>query len=294
MRDVLDRLHAASRELEGARDQSEVAQTAADLVLALTRSAQAVVALGGLGHELDRYDRSFSRVAGGSRSLTEAEVAELLAAAGLLPAGAASARGHSHGPAIGSLLRIHGQVIGALAVGRNAGYTDTERLAFEVFGSQVSAALSGSSSWDERWQSVERVERAHELAVQVLIALSSHAVKGRNLTDFYSRLARTVGDLVGATRVLFWRLGEDDMLSPIAGGYRVDPEFLVRLKPTRCEPGRDDLASQVVFNDLIFRASKTDQPPEFAYVLEILGVSSAISVPWRAGEERLGIGVGDW
>ena len=289
LRDVLDRLHAASRELEGARDQSEVAQTAADLVLALTRSAQAVVALGGLGHELDRYDRSFSRVAGGSRSLSDAEVAELLAAAGLLPAGAISARGRSHGPAIGSLLRIHGQVIGALAVGRNAEYTDTERLAFEVFGSQVSAALSGSSSWDERWQSVERVERAHELAVQVLIALSSHAVKGRNLTDFYSRLARTVGDLVGATRVLFWRLGEDDMLSPIAGGYRVDPEFLARLKPTRCEPGRDDLASQVVFNDLIFRASKTDQPPEFAYVLEILGVSSAISVPWRAGEERLGI-----
>ncbi|TMD94982.1 MAG: hypothetical protein E6I72_11655, partial [Chloroflexi bacterium] len=161
LRDVLDRLHAASRELEGARDNSEVAQTAADLVLALTRSAQAVVALGGLGHEFDRYDRSFSRVAGGSRSLSDAEVAELLAAAGLLPAGAISARGRSHGPAIGSLLRIHGQVIGALAVGRNAEYTDTERLAFEVFGSQVSAALSGSSRWDERWQSVERVERAH-------------------------------------------------------------------------------------------------------------------------------------
>src|SRR5712691_5798926 len=83
--DVLDRLHSASSDLEGARDATEVAQRAAEAVLALTRSAQAVVALGGVSHELERYDRYFARGADGARPPTEDEVAELLAAAGLLP-----------------------------------------------------------------------------------------------------------------------------------------------------------------------------------------------------------------
>src|SRR5690348_13573312 len=287
--DVLDRLHSASSDLEGARDATEVAQRAAEAALALTRSAQAVVALGGVGHELGRYDRFFARGGGGAPPPTEDEVAGLLLAAGLLHYGDRSRRDRVRGSVAGALLRTHGQVIGGVAVSRAGDYSQTERVALEVFASQVATALASSSQWDEMWQSVERVERAHELAVQVLTAVSSHAVMGKDLTDFYSRLAHTVGELVGANRVLFWRLDDAHGLTPIAGGYRVDSEFLSRLKPTRCEPGGDDLASQVVFHDLIFRANKLDEPPEHDYVLEILGVSSAISVPWRAGEERLGL-----
>jgi signal transduction histidine kinase len=288
LQDVLDRLHNASRELEGARDATEVAQRGADLALTLTQSTQAVVALGGIGHEFDRYDRFFARTADGSASLSDQEVAELLAEAGVLP-GAIASPNRGRTTALGALLRTHGNVIGAIAVCRPSEYAETERMGLEVFAAQVALALAGPGQADEMWRSVQRVERAHELAVQVLIAVSSHAVKGKNLTDFYSRLARTVGELVGASRVLFWRLGEDGMISPLAGGHRIDPEFLSRLKPAPCAPGRDDLASKVVFEDLIFRASKADEPPEHSYILEILGVDSAISVPWRAGEERLGI-----
>src|SRR5438094_9651853 len=78
------------------------------------------------------------------------------------------------------------------------------------------------------------------------------------------------------------------MLAP-AGGYGIDSTFMGRLVPLRCEPEGDDLASRLLYQDLSFRASSKDQPADFAYVLERLGVSSAISVPWRAGEERLGI-----
>src|SRR5207302_4054513 len=56
----------------------------------------------------------------------------------------------------------------------------------------------------------------------------------------------------------------------------------------RCEPDGDDLASRVVYQDFIFRAN-AGEPPEFGYVLETLGVSNAISVAWRAGDERLGL-----
>jgi signal transduction histidine kinase len=44
-----------------------------------------------------------------------------------------------------------------------------------------------------------------------------------------------------------------------------------------------------VFKDFVFAAVEGDGSPESARILKILGVSSAMSVPWRAGDERLGL-----
>jgi signal transduction histidine kinase len=258
LRDVLEALHTATREIvvEAARDPAALARRSADLALRLTRSAHATVTFA---------DRDFS-----------------------------AGRERPRGAAMSAAMRVElrtprGGRLGAISVARTSEYTDNERAALEVFAAQVSLGLALAERWDERAESIERVERAHEQAVQVLQSVSSHAAQGQNLNDFYRRLARTVGELVGANRVLFWRLGDDHMLAPMPGGYRIDQSILSRLRPTRCEPGRDDLASRVVFNDFVFRASATDEPPEYAYVLEVLRVSSAISVPWRAGEQRLGL-----
>jgi signal transduction histidine kinase len=283
--DVLDGLHAATLELLRAEDPAEVAWRAAEGVLGLTGSSSAVVALG----SPDRgYDRLFTRSAESSTgSLDDGTAIELLAAAGFGPPAKPPDRGWN--AAAGAELRAYGQLVGAIAVGRRADYGATERLALDLYAAYVGLAIAASSRWDEPARSVERVEQAHEQAVEVLDSVSSHAATGENLSDFHRRLARTVGELVGAGRVLFWRLGPDHTLEPISGGFRVDAEFLARLKPARCEPGADDLASRVVFDDYIFRASRTDDPPQHAYVLDILGVESAISVPWRAGEERLGL-----
>jgi signal transduction histidine kinase len=127
------------------------------------------------------------------------------------------------------------------------------------------------------------------MAVQVLMAVSAHATAGRDLDDFGRRLATTVAELVSARRVLFWRLRDDAMLDPIEHGYGLDGNFLARLTATPCAPGDGSLASRVVFEDMIFSAADTDRPPEHAYVLEVLGVSNAISAPWRSGERRLGL-----
>jgi signal transduction histidine kinase len=282
LRDVLDALLAATRELDGAEGHDGVARKAVDLALRLTRSPSAVLAIGS-------RERGYRQLFSNPGERDPRRVSELVAAAGFGPPDDRHTRERPRGSAIGAELRAQGQVIGLLAVGRPNEYTQTERTALEVLAGQVSMALVAAGRSDDRARSVERVERAHEQAVQVLESVSSHAVKGENLTDFYGRLARTVGELVGAGRVLFWGLGDDNVLTPLPGGYRIDDTILARLKPTRCVPDGDDLASRVVFNDLIFRASRSDEPPEFEYVLEILGVSSAISVPWRAGEDRLGI-----
>ena len=285
LRDVLDGLHTATQELVRADGPVDVAQRAADLALRLTRSSSAVVALGTRERGFDRY---FPRSADSARPLTDAAVSDLLAAAGFGPAAKIRRdRGRSH--ALGAELQAHGDTVGVVAVTRASEYSEPERVALDVFAAYVGLAMIGARRWDQQAQSVQRVERAHEQAVQVLTAVSSHAAKGENLTEFYRRLAQTVGELVGAERVLFWRLGPNSMLAPIPGGYRIDERLLARLKPTRCEPDGTDLASRVVFHDVIFRANSTDEPPEYAYVLEILGVKSAISVPWRAGDERLGL-----
>src|SRR5438094_2519124 len=272
----------------------ELCQTAVELALSLTGSSQAVLAL-------DKQEfggpQLFSRVADRSYRLTDAEAADLLAGAGI-----ATSPPRHFSPAVSASIRTElqtaGAVFGALAVARPSDYSETDRQAFAIFASQAAHALDGAlmrqrdeesrSRIAERLRSAERVERAHELAVEVLLAVSSHAVAGQSLSDFYRRLAGTVAELVAAEKVLFWHVDDDRMLSP-AGGFGVDDAFLVRLAPIRCEPLGEDLASQVVYRDLIFRANSTEEFAEFEYVLRRLSVTSAISVPWRAGEKRLGL-----
>jgi signal transduction histidine kinase len=98
-----------------------------------------------------------------------------------------------------------------------------------------------------------------------------------------------VAQLVGADKVLFWQLNEDHTLTPIPGAHGIDQAFLARLRPAPCEPDRDDLTSRVVFKDFVYRAARADADPESTRVLDALGVSTAISVPWRAGDHRLGL-----
>ncbi|HEY6117316.1 MAG TPA: ATP-binding protein, partial [Candidatus Dormibacteraeota bacterium] len=122
-----------------------------------------------------------------------------------------------------------------------------------------------------------------------LLAVSRHARSGHGITDFYRRLTRSIAELVAADKVLFWKVDEQGLLAPIAGGYGIDADFTARLKPYACAPDQDDIASRVVFHDLMFRASRTDPGREFLFVLERLNVQNAISVPWRAGDQRLGL-----
>lgn len=248
--DVLDRLFAATSELDPYAEPDEVARRAASLALRLGQASHA---------ELTLADGKFSVTSDAGRL----------------------GRGHT----ATADLRAGDQQLGTVMVSRAAAFTDWEQVALSIFASQAAMAIESS----RRLRSTERVERAHDLAVQVLMAVSSHAVTGQNLGDFYQRLARTVGELVGASKVLFWTLRDDSQLAPLpAGSFGVDRAFLSKLKPTPCVPGGDDLAGKVVYDDMIFRANGADAP-EFGYVLDTLGVTNAISVPWRAGEERLGL-----
>lgn len=313
---------SASIELAQRGDLNRLAERALDLALDLTRSSVAFIALvddaGGPKHVCSRSTDS-------AHSLPSAEIERMLTAAScsagqpftstlqLLSNGGAKLH-----PSLFCVepLRIADRNLGVIGVATGAGYAAVQRRAMSIFTNQLSASVEIANQnhrrlemveelvhlrtevdrneqqrlvTDERAQAAVRVERAHELAVEVLLAVSVHARSGHNLTDFYRRLTATVADLVGAERVLFWQLNDNHTLTAIPGAHGIDEAFIARLYPARCEPDGEDLASQVVYKDLIFRASRKDQLPQSSRLLDVLGVSSAISVPWRAGDQRLGL-----
>ena len=306
MRDVFEGLNDASRQLGGLEDVPAIADAAVGLALRLTKSSDAFLELEGAG---EGYERFYSRSGDTQQPMSPEALQELVSAT-------RARDGSVRRAVIGLDLHAGGVPVGLLGVSRASPYSELERQSFGILAYRVAGALETAglrrrqhalddavvslrAELDrteaeravaaERIQSAERVERAHELAVQVLLSVSAHARSGHSLIDFYRRLATTVAELVGAGRVLFWRLADDQTLSPLSGGFGVDSEFLERLGPTPCSPDGDDLASRVVYRDMIFRAAAGDEPDEFRFVLETLGVSNAISVPWRAGDQRLGL-----
>jgi signal transduction histidine kinase len=317
--DRLEAFQQVSAEMAGAQDLSEVAQQALTLALELTGAEFAFI---GLFDDAGNRQQVWSRAADPSRNVTGDEIDLLFAAAD-----SARARTAARLPDpglntyVGMPLRVGGRITGMLGVaGVGAGmvFSVVQRHALAILANQVAAALEVSRLQERRQELVEalvnmrseldrsekqrvldaeraksalRIERARELAVEVLLAVSTHARTGATFGAFYRGLSESVADLVGADKVLFWELNQDRTLTPIPGAYGIDDDFIARLFPTPAEPYGGDVTSQVVYRDFIFRAAVTDGEiePGHRAALEVLGVSSAISVPWRAGEQRLGV-----
>ena len=302
------------------RDLDEVAERALELALDLTKSSVAFIAMVD-----DSGDRKqvYTRAAAPGDGLTEDQIDGFVQTATPEPAapdsdaGAASRhRDPTQSTFFSQALQAGGRTIGVIGIVNKSGITAFQRRSFSLFANQLAAAIEIARLHerrqemvdalvnlraeldrseeqrllsDERARSAERLERAHELAVEALLAVSMHARLGKNLTDFYRRLTGTVAQLVGAEKVLFWQVNDSKTLTPIPGSHGVDDAFIARLKPGRCDPELDDLASRVVYKDDIYRASRADADADSLFVLDALGVDTAISVPWRAGDRRLGL-----
>jgi len=318
----LEAVLVASAELSRHRGVSEVAEAALGLALDLTPSTVAFLAL---MDDNGENTQVFSRAADPAQPIPQDEIDRMFAAAGAYPSPVATVAPWTAPtglglPAVkyyaGQTLHAGGRILGTMGVASAVGYSAAHQRAFALLAYQVAAAI-GVAELNERRQqmvgtlvnlraeldrsekqrlineeralSAERVERAHEAAVDALLAVSRHARSGHGLTDFYRRLTRSIAELVGARKVMFWRVDDEGFLVPIPGAHGIDGEFLKDVRSVPCAPERDDLASRVVFHDFMFRASRTDASSDFTYVLDALNVSNAISVPWRAGDLRLGL-----
>jgi len=218
---------------------------------------------------------------------------------------------------IGAQLRAGDVLLGVVVVANAETYTSTERDVLAFFAEHMAAKVELTRVrksrqalvetlvnmraeldlserrrvlTEERARSAERLERAQSLAIDALSQISANLRAGESLDDFYRLLSASVAGLVGAQKVLFWQLRPDRKLVAIPGAFGIDDEFIARLFPAPCDPDGTDLTSQVVYKDMIFRAALGDQhqSERDRIVLATLQVTNAMSVPWRAGEERLG------
>jgi signal transduction histidine kinase len=219
---------------------------------------------------------------------------------------------------MGLPVRLADTVIGMIGVANAAAYTPSEREALRFFADHVARAVELSrlrnsrqalvdtlvntraelelseerrAVAEERARSTERLEKAHRLAVEALVAVCSNLSAGEGIDDFDRLLTASVAGLVGARRCLFWELNGDGLLHAIPGAFGFDDDFIGRLFPAPCDPDGTDLTSQVVQKDLIFRAAIVErhQSVRDRDVLRTLNVDNAMSVPWRAGDARLGV-----
>ena len=315
--DRLEAFQSISAAIAGAGDLSQVADQALQLALELTGTSVAFI---GLVDDSGKRQQVFTRSADPSRSISGDDIDRLFADAtdNSSPSGAARMPLPGLSSYVGLPLNAGGRFIGIMGVAGGGVYSVVQRRALAILANQVAAAmeilrlqqrrqelvdalvnvradLDRSEKQrvlnEERAKAALKIERAHDLAVKALFAVSTHARTGADFGSFYRGLTESVAELVGADKVLFWQLNQNRTLTPIAGAFGIDDIFLNRLYPAPAEPFGGDLTSQVVYEDLIFRASTGDSKdgsPGRA-VLDVLGVSSAISVPWRAGEHRLGV-----
>jgi signal transduction histidine kinase len=315
--DLLDAFESVSTELAKHKTVADVSEAALWFALELTKSSIAFI---GLSDETGRPERVFSKAAGTSESMPRDEVEKLFAAAAASsgPRSAMTQAGPS--PAFrsycGKQLIAGGQTLGMIGVATSTGYTSLHQRIFGVLAHQAAAAIAIAQQNERRQEMIdtmvnlrgdidrlerkrivaeeqakgaERVERAHEASVAALLAISRHARSGHSVGDFYRRLTASIAELVAAHKVLFWQLKEDGTLEAIPGAHGVNDEFVSGLHPVPCDSDRDDIPSRVVFGDYIFRAAHSDDTHDFLHALDSLNVSDAIAVPWRAGEQRLGL-----
>jgi signal transduction histidine kinase len=302
------------------RDLDEVAERALELALDLTRSSVAFIAL---VDDSGGRQQVYTRAAAPGDALTEDQIDRFIQKAAPATASVDRHAGGAsrHGDTVQStffsqMLQAGGRTVGVIGVVNPAGLNAVQRRSFSLFANQLAAAIEIARLHerrqemvdalvnlraeldrseeqrllsDERARGAERLERAHDLAVEALLAVSVHARVGKNLTDFYRRLTGTVAQLVGAEKVLFWQVNDNKTLTAIPGAHGIDDAFIARLKPGRCDPEIDDLASRVVYKDITYRAARAQADAESLFVLDALGVDTAISVPWRAGDHRLGL-----
>jgi signal transduction histidine kinase len=110
------------------------------------------------------------------------------------------------------------------------------------------------------------------------------------LDVFFGQLTRAIAQLIEARRVAFLIRDNDSAWlrwQPMAYGF---PDAFMTRARIPCSPTGTALLEQVVFQDFILAGPIANDPAFTPYrdLLQPLDAATAIAVPWRAGDDRLG------
>jgi signal transduction histidine kinase len=134
----------------------------------------------------------------------------------------------------------------------------------------------------------EQLREAWVRGLKALFAVSRHISGTDSLATFFGALTETIAHLTGAERAAFWTLRADGtiVVQPEAFGFPEAALARMQRVPVRYEAGDD-----MVQGDPIWHVARKfrDDPPRRAPWLDVDGVSEGVVVPWRVGEQRLGL-----
>lgn len=137
-----------------------------------------------------------------------------------------------------------------------------------------------------------RMREAQQRVLSGLGDIARHLNDHGGVAAFFADLTRSLTELVPAARAAFWLYdAEAGTISAQAGAAGFTAEELERLARVACSADGDGVAERVVFRDLVLR-DQVDEPGgggDYPSALWAVNVEDTISMPWRAGERRLGL-----
>jgi signal transduction histidine kinase len=182
-------------------------------------------------------------------------------------------------------LRTGGRALGILAVSRrsNQPFAQLDLENLEQIALSAALALQNASLFAE-------TKEAQQKALRVLLSVSDHLDAASSDADLFARFTGTVAELVGARRVMLWRLGNDrTRLSPAAGAHGVSEAEVAQLRAVPCDPDGTSDRDRVVFGDAVFRGRASELGTTVAVPPDEVEAVDTIAVSWRAGSLRLGV-----
>jgi signal transduction histidine kinase len=133
-----------------------------------------------------------------------------------------------------------------------------------------------------------RLEKAQAAAYIALRAVSTYSENDVDLPEFFSRLTETIGRLVRARRVAFWRLSHQRILA-----LQPEPFGIPAGSPIhklRLNVDGNSVVERAVFRDELELVGGTIPELDALWRANGLeGVRNSVAVPWRAGARRIGI-----
>jgi signal transduction histidine kinase len=137
----------------------------------------------------------------------------------------------------------------------------------------------------------EQLRETWVRGLKAIFAVSRHTSSSSSLTSFFGTLTHTVARLTGAERAAFWALLPDGTIAVQREAFGFPEEVLARLRRFPAHGRAGDVARDIVHGDPIWHAARKfrDEPPGRAPWLDVEGVREAVVVPWRVGDQHLGL-----
>jgi signal transduction histidine kinase len=138
----------------------------------------------------------------------------------------------------------------------------------------------------------EQFRDAWVRGLKALFAVSRHVSGTASLSSaFFGALTRTIAHLTGAERAAFWAVQPDGAIAVQREAFGFPEEVLDRLQRAPSALDGLDLAEDILRGDPIFSVARKfhDDPPQRAPWLDIECVREGVVVPWRVGDQQLGL-----